>query len=179
MHNRSSHSVAVAVAVVLGAVATLASFAGAAADEDHDRGAEARHVAVLDGVRIVHAWTRATDGDEVLVWMEIENRGDATIAFTGAESQLAREGAVVGHRMVEGEARNEVIAEIAVGSGEKIVFEPNGLALRLTGLTRSLQEGDVLEVTVLTSAGPLEIEADVEAASARSHGHAGHTHDRP
>ncbi|WP_157772696.1 hypothetical protein [Pseudoponticoccus marisrubri] len=53
---------------------------------------------------------------------------------------------------------------------------PEGLAIRATGLSAAFDEGDTAEITLLTSAGDIALTVAVEAADARQHSHAGHSH---
>ena len=53
------------------------------ADEDAD------HLAELEGLRLLHAWTNATDGDTAQVYVTIENMGDAEVYLTGAATGIA------------------------------------------------------------------------------------------
>src|SRR3712207_5280436 len=65
------------------AILLLLSAPLAAAEEDEE------HVAQKGDVRVVHAWSRATDAGEGLVFMDIESLGGGGDRLTGAESETA------------------------------------------------------------------------------------------
>ena len=44
------------------------------------------HLSERDGVRIVHAWTQATNDDHAMVFMEIENKSDQDVQLIGASN---------------------------------------------------------------------------------------------
>jgi hypothetical protein len=143
-------------------------------EHEHDDG----HVAVAEsGLRATHPWSRAGAGDEALVFVELANGADRTLTLTGAASPAARAATLVGFRLADGRQVHEPIAELPLEAGAEIALAPFGLAIRLEGLTRPLVEGETLPVTLLTDAGPLPLTVAVEAADARQHDHAGHTHD--
>jgi copper(I)-binding protein len=136
---------------------------------------ESDHLAELDGLRAVHAWTRATDGAETLVFVEIENEGETPVTLEGARAD-GLVATLVGFRMQDGEGGYETIPSMPVAPGRELHLEPDGLAIRLTGLTDPLAEGGEIEMELLTSLGALPIHVEVEAADATTHSHAGHSH---
>lgn len=147
---------------VLVALATLALPAAA---EDVD------HLAELEGLRALHAWTRATDAAETLVFVEIENEGEETVILEGA-----RGGTLVGFRLVDGEEVYEPVPSVPVSPGRSLHLEPGGLALRMTGLDRPLEKGAEMDLELLTSLGTMDVHVEVEATDATTHSHAGHNH---
>jgi copper(I)-binding protein len=150
-------------------VAAIAGLSGPALAEDSD------HLTELDGLRALHAWTRATDGAEALVFVEIENEGDAVVTLEGAAANgLTAE--LVGFRLIDGEPGHETIGSVPVSPGRSLHLEPDGLAIRLGGLPTPLTEGAVLDLDLRTSIGVVKIHVDVEAADATAHDHAGHNH---
>lgn len=160
---------------------------GAAGEERHEAGhethaedehseEEARHVAEAHGVRLLHAWTRATSGDTALVFVEIENTSGGAVSIAGGEADIAASVALVGFRMREGEGRYEALPPVPVKAGGEMVLAPNGLALRLEGLDRPLTEGEEFEMEILFDIGHVEAHVQVEDADARQHSHAGHQH---
>ena len=147
----------------------LAGLAGAAAADEAD------HLGELGGLRALHAWTRATDAGEALVFVEVENAGDASVTLEGAEAEgLVAE--LVGFRLVNGEPDWQVVGPVPVAPGRTLHLEPDGLAIRVDGLTAPLVEGEGMDLDLLTSLGPLVVHVEVEAADAAAHGHAGHDH---
>jgi len=139
-----------------------------AGDEDH--------LSELGDLRAVHAWARATDGSEALVYVEIENKGDNPVSLEGGATGIAETVELVGFQLKEGEATYQVIPSVPVAPGRDLHLEPNGLALRLVGLRAALAEGEEFDLDIQTSIGVLEVHVEIEASNATSHSHAGHNH---
>lgn len=152
-------------------LAVLASVAVAAA-EDHDD----HHVSELNGVRAVHAWTRATGGDTALVFVDIENGSDAIVLIEGGHSEDAATVELVGFRLKDGEPVYEPVGSVPVGPGNEMQLAPERLALRLSGLRQPLAEGGEFELEIVLDIGEIDVHVAVEAADATQHSHAGHSH---
>lgn len=144
-------------------------------DDDHAH-EEGEHLAELDGLRALHAWTPEPSGSDLLVFVEIENGTGGEIVLEGGEADLAESVELVGFALVDGEPAYQVLPSVPVQSGRELVLAPNGLALRLTGVEADLHEGEHFEMHLLTSAGELEIDVAIEPAGATQHSHAGHAH---
>ncbi|MEO9528904.1 copper chaperone PCu(A)C [Roseibium sp.] len=140
------------------------------ADEDGD------HKASAHGVTALHAWIRATSGEDALLYVEIENGSDQDIRIVGGETAIADSVELVGFRMKDGEAGYAPLQPVPVKPGKELMLEPNGLALRLNGLTRSFGKGEEFEIEIEFDVGHVELHAQVEAADATRHSHAGHQH---
>jgi Uncharacterized protein conserved in bacteria len=154
-------------AILAAAILLMATSAGA---EDDD------HVATVGDIRLVHAWARAADaGMSTLVFVDIDNDGPAD-RLTAVRSDEASGARLVGITLVDGEAGVREVGNLDVGPGET-PLDPGGLAIELTGLTRTLAEGDETEFELtFEKAGTVHLHADVLAAEATSHPHAGHRH---
>lgn len=137
---------------------------------------EDEHVTELDHVRLVHAWSRATDGDETLVFMEIENGGDAAVVLTGGETAVAAAVEVVGYQLQGGTGTHVVLGDVPIAAGARMTLAPDGVALRLTGLSEPLHEGESFALKVLLGDRAADVTVAVEAATALQHSHAGHDH---
>lgn len=147
-------------------------------DEGHDHADKTTpHVSMTHGVRILHAWTRATQDDAVMVWLELQNRANTAVTLTGAASPIAEEAAIVGFRMAAGEGRHDVIEALPLEAGAQIAFTPFGLGIRLTGLSEPLPHGSAFEMELETDRGDVPFWVVVEAAGATQHSHAGHMHE--
>jgi hypothetical protein len=146
-----------------------------AAPEDH-AGDPHGHLAVLGDLRLLHAWTRATGDDTALVFGEIENRGDAPVRLTGAETRIAGRAELVGFRLADGEPGYEPLGALPIAPGTRMVLAPEGLALRLSGLARPLAEGERFPLRIAFADAGVEVTVQVEAANAIRHPHAGHAH---
>jgi periplasmic copper chaperone A len=143
----------------------------AAAEEDED------HVAQKGDVRVVHAWSRATDADEGVVFMDIESLGGGGDRLTGAESGAAERVEIHGAVLKDGELASQPLDTVEIPAGGEFVLEPGAVFLKLVGLKQPLQQGEEFEVELLfAEAGELDVYVLVEAADATQHSHAGHAH---
>jgi copper(I)-binding protein len=142
----------------------------AAEEDDH------AHLTEAFGLRIVHAWTNATDGPVAFVYAEIENGADADRTLLGAESAVASGAALTGFAL-DGSVMTEIVLpELRIAPASHLDLAPGEVAIRLDGLSAPLHEGDDLDITLVFDAGRIEIEVAVEAADATAHSHAGHMH---
>lgn len=141
----------------------------AAGDDDSD------HVSELEGLRVVHAWTRATSGDHAEVFMDIENESDAEIVLTAVSTALVDDVEIF--LTLPGQDSAVEVDELPIPAKSEMLLSPGGAFLELHGLSTKLAEGDEFEMDLTFGAlGELEIHVEVEAADADSHGHAGHNH---
>ncbi|MBB5087310.1 copper chaperone PCu(A)C [Roseospira marina] len=154
--------------------------AGSASDDHgvhaHDHETGVAHAFALGPLRVVHPWTRATQGPDAVVFMDLDNTGDAPITLTGAAADWAASAAIVGFTLKDGEGRYTPLPSIPIAPGHDLVLRPDEVALRFTGITAPLPHGGHVHLTLHTSLGALEIAAMVEAADALQHSHAGHSH---
>ena len=153
---------------LLGLGLALASTAGAAED---------KHVATVGDLKVVHVWTRAVADAKrpADVFMEIEN-GGAADRLVSAETSLATKATVVGLGAKAGAAAAP-IGPAEIPERGKLALDPNGVAIRLEGLKRPLKAGGDFELKLtFEKAGTVAVTGEVMAASARTHGHAGHRH---
>lgn len=160
---------AVSRACLVLVAATSVAFAADEPDHDH-------HVSELAGLRAIHAWTRATDGDTALVFVEIENRSEATVVLEGGESAAAASADLVGFQMTDGRPEYVTLPKMPIAAGRELVLEPEGLALRLSGLGAPLAQGDEIEMELEFDVGHMDVHVAVEAENATRHSHAGHAH---
>lgn len=149
----------------------LPSFALAAGDEHSD------HKAEIEGVEIIHAWTRATDGDHADVYVEIHNESGQEIMLKGGHAEgMASEVKLMGAPIQAGSAPI-MVPEVAIASGVEMDLSPEGVYLHLDGITKALAKGDEFEMELIIAPfGEVEIHVEVEAADATQHSHAGHNH---
>ena len=154
---------------LLSAIIVLLNMATASWAGDDD------HLSERDGVRVLHAWTRATDTDHAEVFMEIENTGHAELSLTGAETDIADDVHIVAMNHADGKAVD--IGALPVPAGSDTLLTPEGVFLELHDLDRTLAVGDEFEMHLhLEPLGEIEIHVEVEAANAANHSHAGHSH---
>jgi len=154
------------------AVAALTLQPAFGGEDDHSS-----HLSELDGFSALHAWTQATQDSEALIFVELANEGDAAVLLEGAEADNAATVELVGFALKDGAGVYEPIgAAVPIEPGRELHLEPDGLALRLTGVDGPLVEGTHFEMHLVTNLGELEIDVEVEASDATAHGHAGHNH---
>ncbi|MFV0358573.1 copper chaperone PCu(A)C [Tropicimonas sp.] len=144
---------------------------GALADDDH-----ADHLSELGGIRAIHAWTRATSQDDALVFVEIENTGDETVTLQGGQAEIATGGELVGFRLKNGNESHVALPGIPVAPKTTLILAPGAAAIRLSGLTRPLRQGEAFEAGLDFDIGTLAVHVETEAADADRHSHAGHGH---
>ncbi len=160
--------------IATAAALMLAAASPALAAEGHDHHDD--HVSVQGQVRAVHAWTRATSGSTAYVFVEIENRGTVDVDLLGGESPVAATVTLVGFVLKDGKETYTPLPHLPVKAGGDVVLAPNGLALRLDGLSTPLEEHTVFDLDIRLSTGVLDVHVAVEDASAVNHSHAGHAH---
>ena len=142
-------------------------------DDDHS---DDPHLAERDGLRIVHAWSRASKGPEAVVFLEIENQGAAD-TLVAATSDQATAIVIEGLRLVAGELVGEPLGDVPIPAGGTFHFEPDVAQLRLVDLDHALDQGDAYDIElVFADRGSIAVHVEVEAADATQHSHAGHSH---
>lgn len=134
------------------------------------------HVTAVGNIRLLHAWTRAGSGDHALVFVEIQNAGTQGVALSGGTSPIAASVEVVGFQLVNGKPQYSSLSDLEVAPGTEMKLQPEGLALRLTGLQEPLLQGDTFPLKVALGGSLAAVTVEVEAADAHQHGHAGHNH---
>ncbi len=109
--------------------------------------------------------------------MEIENDSGETLELIGGRSEAAADLEVVGVQLnSNGEQEFVPLGPVVIPPGD-FDLDPNGVALQLVDLNQDLVEGNRLVVFVeFESLGEIRLEADIEAADATQHSHAGHAH---
>jgi len=141
---------------------------------DHEHGVS--HVFTLDGLRVVHPWTRATTERDAFLFMDLHNTSDAPVTLLGAEADWATGAEIVGFRLEAGEGQYTTLPPLPVAAGRDLMLRPQEVAIRFTGLSEPLPQGGHVHLTLRTSLGDLDMAAMIEAADAMQHSHAGHSH---
>jgi len=139
---------------------------------DHGHG----HLATLDGLRLVHAWTRATTGRDALIFIEIENTGDETRMLSGARAEIAETAEIVAFDLRGGTGTYVPIPVLPITSGTRMTLMPEGLAIRLSGLNRDLNRGETLPMVLRFGPDEVTVSVAIEEKDATQHSHAGHAH---
>ena len=156
------------IAALLDAAAT-----GAAAQQAEN----GNHLAEAGDVRVLHAWTRATEEPNARVYLAIENQGEDSVTLTGAETEIAALVTLVADEVHEGDLTPATVNTIPVAPGTAVALEPGGLSVMLSELSRPLQEGDRFGLELgFRPIGDVGIEVEVLNAGATQHPHAGYSH---
>jgi copper(I)-binding protein len=146
-------------------------------EEDHHHPEDdGSHEGMSEGVRALHAWIRETSENTALLFVNIENRSERPVKLVGGHSGVATKAELVGFALKDGETGYDALPPVPIQPGKSLVLAPTGLALRLTGLTRSFRQGDTFDIEIEFDFGHIEMQAQVESANATRHSHAGHQH---
>lgn len=147
--------------------------------EDHDHDDDhASHVSELNGMRSVHAWTRATHkGADALVFVTLQNHSDHDVVFKGGEFDHSRSVELVGFTLKDGQDVYVSLPEMPIKAGQELKLSPKALALRLNGLEEDLHKGESFEMHLVFDIGEMHISVLTEAENAMQHSHAGHMHE--
>jgi copper(I)-binding protein len=132
------------------------------------------HVTELNGIRVAHAWSRATSGPSAEVFMDITSRLRADVLL-GASTAIAATAVLEGAYLKDGEVATAPLASLELPVGATFTLSPNVVFLHLTGLREPLALGDEYRLKLsFATAGEIEIYVQVQAADATQHSHAGH-----
>jgi len=150
----------------------LSAPSAVAEDEDHAHS----HIAKVGSIRIVHAWARAASaGDDTLVFMDIENQGEAD-RLMGGRTEVGRSVEIVGLTNEGGQIAMEPVGALDVPPGD-FPLDPGGVGLAIRGLNAALEKGNDFELAVeFQKAGAVTLDVEIEAADATQHSHDGHEH---
>ena len=111
----------------------------------------------IGGIRIQPANGRLVrDGDRAVFYAELNNTGKFGDVLTRIETPVAGRAELVG-------PSGTPLGQLEVPGGELVRFEPDGRRIVLSALTRALQPGEVVIVTlVFEKSGAIGVVADVE-----------------
>lgn len=157
-----------AVAATLGSMGLIAS-------------ALAADVAKVGEITIHEPWARASLGaaPNSAAYMTLEIAGDQPDRLVGGSSPAAERVELHTHVMEGDVARMRSVDAIEVVPGQPTVLEPGGLHLMLSGLTRKLEAGSSVPLTlVFEHAGEVTLDVPVRGLAGTSgHGHGAGDHD--
>lgn len=166
-------------------------FAVAAAMSGALAGAAMAHEVTSAGVTVAHPWARATPGGvkNGVAFMEIRTAAGVEDKLVAAASPVAERVEIHTHINEDGVMKMRKVDSVAVKAGSKVTLRPGADHVMLMGLKAPLKEGDLFKMTVtFEKAGPMELEAIVEAVGAKGPhgmdasadeghgGHGGHDH---
>ena len=131
--------------------------------------AAAADVAKLGDITIQEPWARASLGNapNSAVYMTLQNTGAAPDRLVGGSTPAAERVELHTHVMPGGVAKMRPVDGIEVAPGAPTVLEPGGVHVMLRGLTRKLEAGTSVPLTLaFEHAGAVTLEVPVEAAMA-------------
>lgn len=134
------------------------------------------HLSTLPGLRVLHAWARATNGPEAQIYAEIENTSDHTITLTGGEAKIGKVTGVMGAPIHAGSAPVP-LGKFDIPAGAEFDLGPETVYLQVKDLTAPLTQGDSFDAhMIFGDLGEVEVHVTVEPQDAHQHSHAGHGH---
>ena len=134
------------------------------------------HVTMIEGLRVLHAWSAATEaGSDALIYLEIENATAKVTTLTGART-MGAELELVGWGYTSAGETLAVLAQISVPPGRSIRLEPKGLALKWADIPIDLVEGTHPELEIDLGGHRLKTGIEIGASDATAHSHGGHDH---
>ncbi|WP_235907870.1 copper chaperone PCu(A)C [Siccirubricoccus phaeus] len=129
------------------------------------------------GITISAPWSRAAgQGGTGAGFLTIANAGSAPDRLVAATCPLARVTEIHTHVREGDVMRMRPVPAIEIPAGGSVTLQPGGFHLMLIGLSRAVEAGESLPVTlVFERAGKVEVALAVQAAGARGpaarHGH--------
>ncbi|WP_422072807.1 copper chaperone PCu(A)C [Tranquillimonas rosea] len=151
------------------AAALLLPMAATAQDGDH--------VSESNGVRVMHAWTHATDTDSARVYFEIENGSDQIVSLQALDASVGIDVALKAAPLDANSSEPVGLPELPIAPNNTATLEPEGMFMQITGLDEPLSAGDRFEMQVeILPFEPLTLEVAIEEKDAAGHSHADHTH---
>ncbi|MGB0632832.1 MAG: copper chaperone PCu(A)C [Alphaproteobacteria bacterium] len=136
-----------------------------------DRGAHGSHR--MAGVKIMHAWARATPGQAANggAYVTVMNASGENDRLTGVQSDVAKRVEIHTHLNDNGVMRMRKVDGIDVPARGRIAMKPGGYHIMLIGLHKPLQKGESFPVTlVFEKAGELTAEVTVMGVGAMGGG---------
>jgi copper(I)-binding protein len=120
---------------------------------------------------VENAWIRKPPPglDSAALYFTVKNPSKSQDLFiAGATSSLAANAMIHESSTVNGQSRMRMKNNVRVAAGKSVAFAPEGLHVMLTGLTRTLEVGDKVPITLeLDHGGSLDIVATVRPLDAK------------
>jgi copper(I)-binding protein len=120
---------------------------------------------------VENAWIRKPPPglDSAALYFTVKNRWkDRDVFIIGATSALAANGMIHESSTVQGQSRMRMKSTVKVPRGQSVVFGPEGLHVMLTGLTKPLEVGERVPVTLeLDHGGSVDMMAIVRPLDAK------------
>lgn len=105
--------------------------------------------------------------ETVALYFTLKNVSKRAVFIVGVSSPLAANGMIHETSTVDGQSRMRMRERVTVPAGSSVAFEPEGLHVMLTGVTKTLEVGDQVPVTLeLDHGGMVELIATVRPLDA-------------
>ena len=128
------------------------------------------------GLMVMEPWARAslTDGGNSAIYLNLMNQGGEDDVLLGVSTEVAEATELHETKMDENDVMQmSPVTNVAIPAGATVALEPGGKHIMLIGLTKTLQAGDTLNVTLtFEKAGEKVIEAEIRDPTGG--GHDGH-----
>ncbi|MEM8980182.1 MAG: hypothetical protein AAGD04_11910 [Pseudomonadota bacterium] len=135
------------------------------------------HLSEVDGLRILHAWTRAHQIGTADVYLEVENQSNRDAKLTGGDVHEGDGEVVILAQPTQANSSPVPLPDFIFPMGSDFIFDEDGVFLRVSGVEDELEEGDELEIHLAFDGfGELVVHVEVESEDAKNHSHAGHNH---
>lgn len=156
-----------AIALSIGLMAVGAE-AGAPAKPKKGEKAPPPPPANIEEVHIKGAWMRAARrGENGYIFLTVKNESASQVRLKGGDVDVAKRVRIVQFKKHGPMLRPVMIGPVPVEGHETYNFEPGIVALELQELTRDLQKGAVLPVTIaFARAGEKDVEVEIDSRSA-------------
>ena len=116
------------------------------------------------------AWIRKPPPglDTVAVYFTLKNLSKRSVFVVGVTSPLATNAMIHETSMVEGQSRMRMRDRLTVPGGSNVAFEPEGLHVMLTGVSKTLEVGEKVPMTLqLDHGGSIDFQATVRPLDAK------------
>lgn len=137
----------------------------------HADGAQHGPAARAGDIAVESPWTRAAGANaNGAGFMALRNTGTLPDRLVSAASPAARVVELHTHIRDGDVMRMRPVADIPVPPGQTVRLQPGGLHVMLIGLTRPMERGERIPVTLrFERGGEVTVMLDVQAAGARGH----------
>jgi len=106
--------------------------------------------------------------DTVAAYFTLKNVSKRAVFVVGVKSPLATSAMIHETSMVEGQSRMRMRERVTVPGGSEVAFAPEGLHVMLSGVSRPLEVGDKVPLTLeLEHGGSLDLVATVRPLDAK------------
>ena len=108
-----------------------------------------------EGIEVRDAWMRsAAEGENGAIYLTIQNYSQTADALTGGSTNVADVVELHESKVVNDVMQMQMLSSISLPTGQAVEFAPGGLHIMLVNLTRALEAGDSIEITLHFQSAP-------------------------